>query len=98
MKRTSLAAFVLLSVALAVFLVSCQETATRPAPTPVNTMWSATTLPTPEIGKQLGFNFPPAPAGTGRANDEEVAAFSKSCLACHSQTDSHTMHETSVRL
>ena len=84
-----------LGIALA--FVSCQETSTGPA-APVNTMWSATTVPTTQTAKLLGFSFAPAPSGTGRASDEVVAAFSRSCLACHGQTDSHTMHETSVRL
>src|SRR5258706_4729364 len=99
MKRTPLIVLVFACVTLAVVLISCQHSSTRStAPQPINTMWSATTVPTTQTAKMLGFNFAPAPAGTGRADEAEVMAFSKSCLACHSQTDSHTMHETSVRL
>jgi hypothetical protein len=98
MKRIPLALLVVASVTLAIVLVSCQHTSSPTAQTPINTMWSSTTVPTTQTAKLLGFNFPPAPAGTGRADEAEVAAFSKSCLACHSQTDSHTMHETAVRL
>ena len=100
MKRIPLVLLVLASVTLAVVLISCQH---APAPKaaarePIDTMWSATTVPTTQTAKQLGFNFPPAPSGTGRVSDDEVALYSKSCLACHDGTDSHTMHETAVRL
>jgi hypothetical protein len=98
MKRIPLALLVVASVALAIVLASCQHTSGPAAQAPVNTMWSSTTVPTTQTANQLGFTFPPAPAGTGRADEAEVKAFSKSCLACHSQTDSHTMHETAVRL
>jgi hypothetical protein len=97
MKRLPLAGLIILVVTLGVFVVSCQDTSNGPS-SAVNTMWSSTTVPTTQTAKLLGFNFAPAVGGTGRASDEEVAAFSKSCLACHGQTDSHTMHETSVRL
>jgi hypothetical protein len=98
MKRIPLLMFVVACAAFAVALVSCRQNEPQRAAEPVNTMWSATTVPTTQVAKQLGFNFPPAPSGLGRADDAEVAAFSKSCLACHSGTDSHTMHETAVRL
>ncbi|HEY7118743.1 MAG TPA: hypothetical protein VH475_19290 [Tepidisphaeraceae bacterium] len=100
MKRTplSLAVIVAGSVVLAVALVSCQERASIKSAEPVNTMWSATTVPTTQTARLLGFSFPPAPSGTGRPDAEEVRAFSRSCLVCHGQTDSHTMHETAVRL
>ena len=101
MKRVPLIVLVVVSAVIAVALVSCQQP--QPvAPESVNTMWSATTMPTTQTAKLLGFNFPPAPAGSsgvGRESDDEVKAFSRSCLACHAQTDNHTMHETkSVQL
>src|SRR3954451_17157998 len=98
MRRFPLVIFVVTCGMLAIALVSCRENANQRAAEPVNTMWSATTVPTTKTAKQLGFNFPPSPTGLGRADAAEVAAFSKSCLACHSGTDSHTMHETAVRL
>ena len=89
---------------LTVVLVSCQQGASPTArksmsnePKPIDTQWSATTVPTTQTAKLLGFNFPPAPTGVGRADDDAVKAGSRSCVVCH-QTDSHTMHETSVRL
>ncbi len=90
-------AFCALCLVTVIAMVSCQEPAAGPS-TPVNTMWSATTIPTTQTATLLGFHFPPAPGDTGRPSDEEVVNFSRSCLACHNQTDSHTMHETSVRL
>jgi Zn finger protein HypA/HybF involved in hydrogenase expression len=102
-RKTTVVAATSLSLLLVLVAVSCNQPAARTAapPQPVNTMWSATTVPTTQIARQLGFTFAPAPAGasgTGRATDAEVKAFSKSCLACHNQTDSHTMHETAVSL
>src|SRR4051812_15888403 len=98
MRRIPLVIFVVLCAAFTVALVSCRENAAQKSPQPVNTMWSATTVPTTQTAKQLGFNFPPAPSGLGRADAAEVAAFSRACLVCHAGTDSHTMHETAVRL
>jgi hypothetical protein len=99
-RKITVVAATSVSLLLVLVAVSCQQPAARTAapPQPVNTMWSATTVPTTQVARQLGFTFAPAPAGTGRADDAEVKAFSKSCLVCHDQTDSHTMHETAVRL
>jgi len=99
-RKITVVAATSVSLLLVLVAVSCQHPAVRTAapPQPVNTMWSATTVPTTQVARQLGFTFAPAPAGTGRADDAEVKAFSKSCLVCHDQTDSHTMHETAVRL
>src|SRR4051812_35425147 len=98
MGRIPLILFVVVCAAFTVALVSCRENTTRRAAEPVNTMWSATTVPTTQVAMTLGFSFAPAPTGLGRADAAEMAAFSKSCLVCHSGTDSHTMHETAVRL
>lgn len=91
-------AFLLAAILLGIGL-SCQESP-APLPAAVPTMWSATTVPTTQTAQQLGFSFAPAPRGngTGRGSDEEVRAFSRSCLACHSQTDSHSMHVAAVRI
>src|SRR5882672_1880006 len=85
-----ISALIVFCMAFALAMVSCQDTASGPVAT-VNTMW-ASTVPSTQTARLLGFSFPPAPA-EGRASDDEVAAFSRSCIACHNQTDNHTMHD-----
>src|SRR4051794_10856841 len=101
MRRIPLVIFVVLCAAFTVALVSCRENATQKTVEPVNTMWSATTVPTTQTAKQLGFNFPPAYAGptlNGRKSAEDALSYSRSCVVCHTGTDAHSMHERNVTL
>jgi hypothetical protein len=52
---------------------------------------ASSTLPD---AKALGFSFPSAPASARPA--EEVTAQNKSCVACHVESDTHTMHATDI--
>jgi hypothetical protein len=54
----------------------------------------ATASAVPDAGA-LGFSFASAPASPGRPADE-VGAQNKGCVACHTASDTHTMHATDV--
>src|SRR6188472_3524307 len=97
-RNFALTAITTACLMLVLAAVSCQESAPTTPPPTINTAFSSTTAPTTQVAMQLGFRFAPAPTGTGRPNDEEVKTFSRSCLVCHNQTDSHSMHVTAVRL
>src|SRR5690348_6804738 len=92
------------------FAISCQQgskTESQATPPAVNGEM-ATTMPASGEGgenaaaaassvpdaKALGFSFASAPASARPA--EEVASQNKSCVACHTQSDTHTMHSTDV--
>src|SRR5438132_3368404 len=55
---------------------------------------STTAQPTPEPiqWKEMGFNFPPAPGS--KRTTEEVAMANATCVACHTESDAHTMHQS----
>ncbi len=91
--------FCLLALSAAVVAVSC---ATKPAPTMPQTpatapkMLSADILSDEDV-KRLGFSFPPAPK-RGQRTEDQAKLLNASCVACHTETDSDTMHQASIVL
>src|SRR5687768_6845096 len=79
------------------FVVSCREgqkgireEATTGATTRPVVAEGTAAAPSEEELRGMGFSFAGAPSS--RRSAEEVAKGSAACVACHTGTDSHTMH------
>ena len=65
---------------------------TRPTTGTEAAVSTAAPMPEPIRWREMGFGFPPAPGAKRSA--EEITMANATCVACHTGSDSHTMHES----
>lgn len=83
--------FLFLLIGISGIILSCQETKN-----PAVAASQPAVAPELEAAHKLGFSFAIAP--NKKRPDNEVATGSTSCVACHGQTDAHTMHQANQGL
>jgi hypothetical protein len=90
-RHIRVASFFVLATGLIGIVASCQEGKKSATVVAVGAQTQPSVSAEMEAARRMGFSFAMAPAK--KRADAEVAAGSAACVACHAQTDAHTMHK-----